>query len=134
MSEAALISDCRSSPQLADESPVLTPVLPPSECFDLLSRGKVLKYNICGLVAPGQRREHVPTSLINTHLPPAAQYACLHWVGHFRDVEITDDSPLHQFLKRSFLHWLEALSLMKRFHDANEMISKLKECADVSAD
>ncbi|KAK4064104.1 hypothetical protein Purlil1_14133 [Purpureocillium lilacinum] len=45
-------------------------------------------------------------------------------------VSVTDDSRALSFLQRFFLHWLEALSLMGRVHEAVRCISELKSCVD----
>lgn len=103
-------------------------------CLDLLYEGDYLKYNICELQSPGTRRNSISVARVNECLPPAVQYACLHWASQFNNAEvsITDDSRALSFLQRFFLHWLEALSLMGRVHEAVRCISELKSCVDVS--
>ncbi len=103
-------------------------------CFDLVCDGGFLKYNICEFESPGQRRDRMPRLRINEFLPPAVQYACLHWVSHIEYVEpkIMDGGRVHRFLQRSFLHWLEALSLLGKAAEAIPLIEELIGYVDVS--
>jgi hypothetical protein len=64
----------------------------------------------------------------------AAQYSCLYWVDHLIDYEIRGDTIndlkdsglVYNFLSKSYLYWLEALSLMKILPDGIVMIIKLE--------
>lgn len=49
-------------------------------------------------------------------------YACVYWISHFKqadhyDDKLQDNGPVHQFLKKNFLHWLEAVSSIKKLSD-----------------
>lgn len=81
---------------------------------DLGSRG--LRENMCELKYPGQPRREIPLTEINLRLSPAFQYACRYWVHHAQqsNVELHDEGQEHVFLKKHFLHWLEAMSLINR--------------------
>ena len=64
----------------------------------------------------------------------AARYSCLYWVDHLIDCgirgnainNIEDISLVYNFLSKSYLYWLEALSLMKSLPDSIVMITKLE--------
>lgn len=82
-------------------------------CLRVLFRPRDLRENICDLECPGQLRHKVESTTITSRLSPALQYACRHWVHHVQHSrrQIYDDDEVHTFLKKHFLHWLEALSL-----------------------
>ncbi|KAL7916620.1 hypothetical protein GGI35DRAFT_485739 [Trichoderma velutinum] len=56
------------------------------------------------------------------------QYSCLYWVSHVRhsETKLVDGGPVSEFLLRHFLHWLEALSLMKRTREMIGFIQILR--------
>ena len=51
----------------------------------------------------------------------AVWYSCVYWINHLRDCDpkknankdLQDSGPIHTFLREKYLHWLEALSLLK---------------------
>ena len=47
-------------------------------------------------------------------LPLEVQYACLYWTEHLQKSGAQLHNQVYQFLKIHFLHWLEALSWMRR--------------------
>lgn len=109
-----------------------------NRCLELLSSGDRLKKNICNLDIPGMSRVDVNPAVINSHLPAAVRYACLYWVHHLeqsRPAEgkacITDDHQAYIFLKRHFLHWLEALSLLGKISESIAMIRCLQDLTSV---
>ncbi|KAK6347227.1 hypothetical protein TWF696_007300 [Orbilia brochopaga] len=78
---------------------------------------KELKRDICGLEDDFFRM----LDLTNGHLNMIQHlsYACLYWVSHLESMEIVeaDESQVFEFLQEHFLHWLEALILLKySFH------------------
>jgi hypothetical protein len=83
-------------------------------CILLMS--KALKRNICGLDAPGVLATNVEKGRVDQHLPSEVQYACLYWVQHLQKsgMQLHDDGQVHQLLQVHLLHWLEALSLMRK--------------------
>jgi hypothetical protein len=93
---------------------------------------KTLKRDIYSLNAPGisidQVRQPDPDPLA------AARYSCLYWVDHLIDCDIRgnaindlkDGGSVYNFLSKSYLYWLEALSLMKSLPDGIVMIIKLE--------
>lgn len=109
-----------------------------SRCLELLSSGGRLRKDICNLDMPGMARTDVDPAVINSHLPADVRYACLYWVHHLdqsRPAEekacITDDHQAYIFLKRHFLHWLEALSLLGKISESIAMIGCLQALVSV---
>lgn len=100
-----------------------------SDCLRLLSDGQSLRQDICSLSHPGTKRKQVPQTKIDECLPPAVQYACLHWADHFIYSEdlINDQDAVYSFLCTHLLHWLEALSLLNRLDIGVSQIHKLQE-------
>jgi hypothetical protein len=90
-------------------------------------------------------RLHAPGFPINKVEPPvpdplaAVQYSCVHWVDHLLDCDredttndLKDSGSVYQFLRTSYIYWLEALSLMKSLPDGIVMIMKLENWLEVS--
>lgn len=109
-----------------------------NRCLELLSSDNRLKKNICNLDISGMARVDVGSAVISSHLPAAVRYACLYWVYHLeqsRPAEgkacITDDHQACVFLKRHFLHWLEALSLLGKISESIGMIRCLENLISV---
>jgi hypothetical protein len=105
-----------------------------TKCLKLLSGPEGLRQNLCNLEYPGQLRRVVDSAVINQRLLPAFQYACRYWVHHVQNsmVWICDDDDVYAFLRKHFLHWLEALSLMNRIAEAIKYIGVLKSLISVS--
>ncbi|KIM93071.1 hypothetical protein OIDMADRAFT_184872 [Oidiodendron maius Zn] len=92
---------------------------------------KILKRNIYSLNAPGisidQVKKPDPDPLA------AAWYSCLYWVDHLIDChrgniinDLKDSGSVYNFLRKCYLYWLEALSIMKSLPDSIIMIIKLE--------
>jgi hypothetical protein len=96
------------------------------QCLWLL--GDNLRKDMCGLRHPGVLVNDVPQNRRDTCIPPELRYACLYWVRHVDRSQNTQqlEEPIHQFLMKHFLHWLEALSLVGRLADGVEMITVLE--------
>ncbi|KAK4246670.1 hypothetical protein C7999DRAFT_41908 [Corynascus novoguineensis] len=103
-------------------------------CIQLMHQ--CLKQDICGLKVPGKLRSEINQQTINTHLSPAAQYACQYWVYHLKESKhkIEDNNFVHTFLTSNFLYWLEALSLLGRLSDGVLLIRELLYAAQVTSD
>jgi hypothetical protein len=103
-------------------------------CLRVLSNPHGLRENICDLECPGQLRHQVESTTIASRLSPALQYACRHWVHHVLHslLQIHDDGEVHIFLKKHFLHWLEALSLMDCISETISLLGILQSCVSVS--
>jgi WD40 repeat protein len=94
-------------------------------CIQLLHQH--LKRDICGIQVPGKLRSEVDQRTIDDALPPEAQYACQYWVHHLKECKdsVGDGGPVHSFLTRHLLHWLEALSLLGRISESVGMVDDL---------
>lgn len=101
-------------------------------CVRLLSAGKPLKEDICGLGAPGTPRSDIDKQRVDSALPPEVQYACRYWVHHWvkSDRQLRDGGPVHSFLTDHLLYYLEALSLIGRIRDGIGMVHDLLDVLD----
>jgi hypothetical protein len=94
-----------------------------------------LGHDICKIRIPGgllgDNQDYSRWELI--HL----RYACCHWARHLVLVKnlkeyISDSGCVYVFLQKHFLHWLEALSLMRRISDAFVSLDILRSVVNVS--
>jgi hypothetical protein len=101
-------------------------------CIRLMS--STLKRDTCDLHAPGVLATDVKSSQVEKCLPPQIQYACLYWVEHLQKggAQLCDDDSVHQFLQEHLLHWLEALSLMRKTSEGLLAITCLESTIIVS--
>ncbi|KAJ5816310.1 NACHT and WD40 domain protein [Penicillium robsamsonii] len=87
-----------------------------------------LRRNICELPSDGTQRENIDRQTINRFLPPELQYACRYWAHHL--VLCIDMYTVVQdvllFLKRHFLHWVEAMSLLGLTSEVVGIINRLE--------
>jgi len=97
-----------------------------SRCIQLMSSS--LKQDICGVGAHGIFVTDIDNSRVQQYLPPEVQYACLYWIQHLQKsgVQLYDNDQVHQFLKEHFLHWLEALSWMRKVSEGIRAIASLE--------
>ena len=71
----------------------------------------------------------------------ASRYSCIYWIDHLSDwnssssadqsVDLQDVGFVHEFMKKKFLHWLEALSLCKSMTKAMVSVAKLEAIVQV---
>lgn len=101
-------------------------------CIRLMSAS--LKQDICGQNTPGVLVADVESTQVEQCLPPEVQYACLYWVQHLQkgNAQLYDNDHVHRFLKGHLLHWLEALSWMRKVSDGIYAIASLGLIAPVS--
>ncbi|KAJ5392490.1 hypothetical protein N7509_007980 [Penicillium cosmopolitanum] len=80
---------------------------------------QTLRKNICRLPSDGFERAELDRRTIDAYLPPELQYACRYWAYHL--VKCTDSDNMmysallflqRHVLKKHFLHWVEAMSLL----------------------
>ena len=97
----------------------------------LQSMDEKLHGDIYNLQKPGILIDQVNS--INPDPLAQIRYACIYWVGHLGEVDrslrekiLHDDGEVHGFLEKHFLHWLEALSLMRNAGSGVVMIRKLR--------
>ncbi|GMG17252.1 unnamed protein product [Aspergillus oryzae] len=82
-----------------------------SHCLQLMEAR--LKHNICGLESYGIQRKDINPQIINQYLPADLQYSCRYWVYHLKQSQgRISESEILCFLRKRFLHWLEALALI----------------------
>jgi hypothetical protein len=104
-------------------------------CIRLMST--TLKQNICDLQGSGVFTNEVENSRVMERLPQHVQYACQYWTKHLERLkelhgnafDLRDYDQVHKFLKKHFLHWLEALSLMGKTPLSVLMIIQLENLA-----
>ena len=94
-------------------------------CLRAMSR--VLHKDICGLHAPGTLASAVESSKIEQCLPVEVQYACRYWIQHLQrsEARLCNEDQVHKFLRKHFLHWLEALNLIGKISDSVQMVMDL---------
>jgi hypothetical protein len=102
-------------------------------CMQLMSSDQ-LKQDICNLHEPGILARKIPTDQIEQCLPAELQYACRHWVGHLlkSKLQIRDGDQVDLFLRQHLLHWLEALSLMRKTSEGVYAIILLESIISVN--
>jgi hypothetical protein len=95
-----------------------------SYCLQLMSGPNGLQQNMCDL-QPGTLRSEVNEGRITSHLSPELQYACRYWVYHLKQSKryVSNKATTDTFLRKHFLHWLEAISLIG---DTNNCVSLLE--------
>ena len=100
-------------------------------CIRLMS--EALQQNICGAGAPGTLAASVKTAEVEQRLTPDVQYACRYWIRHMvkSGDQLSDNDRVHCFLKKHFLHWLEALGWMGMVPDSVYAIGSLESFANV---
>ncbi|KAI0388200.1 WD40-repeat-containing domain protein [Xylariaceae sp. FL0594] len=79
-----------------------------ADCLRIMNDS--LATDICEIKWPGTPSASIAPQTISQKLPPAVQYACQHWVHHLQQAgsRLCDDGDVHRFLKRHFLHCLNA--------------------------
>ncbi|XWW94391.1 hypothetical protein V2A60_002334 [Cordyceps javanica] len=132
LSFAEFLLSNRSQHELKVDGPTAHQLLL-TKSLQLLSRADGVKpeglhENLCSLRYPGQLRREVEQSIINQRLSPAVQYACRYWVHHAQQskVDLHDGCQVHIFLKKHFLHWLEAMSFLNRIADVIAYVNVLR--------
>jgi len=84
-----------------------------------------LKKNICNIPRDDTQRQDIP---INLHLPAELQYSCRYWAQHLTPskdlIRVLDDA--FSFLKRHFLHRMEAMSILGIVSEVFNMIDSLQ--------
>ena len=101
-------------------------------CIRLMS--DKLRRDICGIHLPGALSEEVQSDRIEQCLPAELQYACRYWAQHLQRsrTQVLDNGQVHVFLREHLLHWLEALSLIRKTSEGVLAITSLESLAVVS--
>ena len=106
-----------------------------ARCLELMSGQRGLRQDMCSLVDPGVLRSEINDRTVANSLPPELQYACRYWISHLIQSKehIADADTTHLFLQKHFLHWLEAMSLMRELSSCVHLLSSLQALAGVSS-
>jgi hypothetical protein len=99
---------------------------------------KILQRDVYNLFAPGITIDQVEAP--DPDPLATIKYSCLHWVDHLLDCgtignminDLKDGGSIHKFLCQSYLHWLEALSLMKSLSSGILIVRKLESWLQAS--
>jgi hypothetical protein len=88
---------------------------------------EALRQDMCGLRAPGAIISDINRALVEERLSPLLQYACCYWADHYRNADhvLVKSNYIGPFLKKHFLHWLEALSLLGRLPESISVVATL---------
>jgi len=93
-----------------------------------------LRQDLCNLREPGVSVSDIPERVIQQYIPAHIHYACRYWFHHFQLANpIQDDMDrIQRFLEQDFLHWLEALSLIREASNGVLMVIGLEVTLKVS--
>ncbi|KAJ7166165.1 hypothetical protein C8R46DRAFT_1097229 [Mycena filopes] len=102
-------------------------------CFELM--GRCLKYNFMKRAPTADFHRGRPRVICTWNSPQyngslSTQYACAAWIDHLCCIQRPELLPeiyphIAQFFSTHFLHWLEALSVMKCSREAIRVLGKL---------
>jgi hypothetical protein len=103
-----------------------------TNCLRVMSNH--LGRDICDLQSPGALAAKVDRREVDRHIPLHIQYACRFWVHHLQqsNIESCDWRAIHTFLQHHFLHWLEALAMIRCISDGIIMVKILDSMLRVS--
>jgi len=113
-------------------------------CLKLMS--KHFKRDMCNLRLPGALSCSVEDGVLEQCIPLNVQYACRYWVYHLQqgtiqetkeidNKEFYENGQVLTFLQIHFLHWLEALSLIRKMSEgvlAVKILESIMVCAIIS--
>jgi hypothetical protein len=105
-----------------------------SRSLDTMST--TLQRDIYKLKHPGFSIEEIKSPDLDPLAP--IRYACVYWVDHLCETESSHDGvgfyeeKIDKFWRKHFLHWLEALSLIRSISDGVFAIAKLAGSLKVS--
>jgi hypothetical protein len=104
-------------------------------CLELMSGQSGLRRNMCSLVGPGALRSEIDDGAVASSLLLELQYACRYWITHLVQSQqhIIDKDTTHLFLQKHFLHWLEAMSLMRESSRCVHLLNSLQALAGVGS-
>ncbi|KAJ5198747.1 uncharacterized protein N7498_007864, partial [Penicillium cinerascens] len=92
-----------------------------------------LRKNICRLPSDGTLRAEVDRRTVDAYIPPELQYACRYWAYHLDKCRYSSDMVYNallflqrQFLRKHFLHWVEAMSLLGLTSDMLSILDRLQ--------
>ena len=100
-------------------------------CLSLMKRS--LQQNICQLPGPGCLVDEISEAALSQYLPLGLRYTCHHWTSHAEQglVSLSDNSPIHNFLRQFWPYWLEVMGLIRKIPEAINMMNQLKSLMKV---
>ncbi|KAJ5919481.1 hypothetical protein N7454_009316 [Penicillium verhagenii] len=90
-----------------------------------------LKRNICELPNDRVKRVEIDQQTIDDCLSPELQYACRYWAHHL--ISSQDHCMMEKtlsFLKKHYLHWIEAMGILCRVSDVLDVLNSLQKATD----
>ncbi|KAL7908970.1 hypothetical protein GGI35DRAFT_469757 [Trichoderma velutinum] len=104
----------------------------------------VLGYDIYGLENPAIHIDDVPLKDVGSDPLASIRYCCVFWVEHLvsgysfegflHHKYLKDNGRFHYFLIEKFLCWIEALTLIRSFPQAQIALQKLRDLIDCYCD
>jgi hypothetical protein len=99
---------------------------------------ETLRRDIYNLSAPGFSIDKINPPDLDPLA--AARYSCIYWVDHLyncdpkknAETDLRDGGSIDAFLRQNYLHWLEALSLLRGISGGTASMLKLKKLFEVS--
>ncbi len=84
--------------------------------------------DICNACDPRIRVSQIDQGKMKQQLSPPLEYSCRYWVHHVRQADelFHDLIAISDFLFDHLLHWLKALSLLRKAHEAVHMLRDLE--------
>lgn len=103
-----------------------------SHCLDLMKGS--LQQNMCRLSGRGRLVEKVSEAALSQYLPLGLRYACHHWMNHaeYGQLSLSDNGPVHNFLRGYCLYWLEVMGLIRKIPEATTLMIHLERLIEVS--
>lgn len=100
-----------------------------SQCLNHLDAH--LQYNVCNLPYPAT--SNIDSWNTIAQLPGDIAYACVYWVDHICGLQDASAAGewLETFLFRHMLHWIEAMTILKKIKSAIRMMQTLIDWIDV---
>lgn len=97
----------------------------------LSAMSETLRNNVYDLESPVTLIEEIAVPAPDPLEP--VRYACFNWTKHVKDGESTETeyNQVYSFLTTHYLHWLEAMSLLKSIYEGVACISQLKSTVQV---
>nr|CEG04551.1 unnamed protein product [Fusarium clavum]CEG05777.1 unnamed protein product [Fusarium clavum] len=91
---------------------------------------RMTKQDICGIGKRNATPEEVGKDTLTNYLPAELEYASIYWVYHLEASGRPNDM-VYGFLLDHFLHWLEALSILKRLPHVLKVLQNLTDLVEV---
>jgi hypothetical protein len=98
-----------------------------------------LQKNICGLPSDGTERTDIDAQAVDSNLPQELQYACRYWAYHLSKCANSENMKYsallflqRHFLRKHFLHWVEAMSLLGLTSEILGILDRLHSAIPVS--